>query len=156
MAGSDIYGSREAFGRQHSRRSFLRLGLGLGAAVAGSQLGLARAEQMEFEWVRVKTATPLWLDADGKDLRWLQRKTLLRPRSQRSNGRLEVWCPAFYTFGTVLASAVEDAPIPSETELQAQRVGPVLPSVEIWLSCQLGWLAPPPFATGPRYETTPL
>jgi hypothetical protein len=114
-----------------ARRRFLRTALGIGAAalVAG-RAPLAWAEPTEDLWVATRKATPLRLDSEGNDIRWLPKGILLRVDPAAKGPRLWTWCPAFARFGSVDAAAVEDAPAPTEEELLAQRAVPVMPSSE--------------------------
>ena len=111
------------------RRGFLRTALGVGAAALAARGGLALAEPLDERWVATKRATPLWIDADGHDIRWLKTGTLLRVGLSAKGTRLWAWCPAFGTFGSVESASVTDAPAPSESDLLAQRTGPILPPV---------------------------
>jgi hypothetical protein len=114
-----------------TRRHFLRAALGLGAAtIVAGRAPLAWAEPIEYLWVATKKATPLRLDPEGHDLRWLPKGILLRVNLNAKGPRLWAWCPAFARFGSVDAVAVEDAPAPDEQQLLAQRVVPVTPSSE--------------------------
>lgn len=117
--------------RRSSRRHFLRAGLGVGGAFLAARAGIARAEPIDYRWVATKRAIPLRLDADGNDVRWLPRGTLLRVAAGAQGQRLWAWCPAFGRFGSVEAASVEDAPMPSEAEILAQQTGPVLPPATI-------------------------
>jgi hypothetical protein len=113
--------------QQPSRRRFLRYALGVGATVLAARAGVARADPIDYSWVITKRATPLHLDVEGTNVHWLPRGVLLRVRGEPTSPRVWAWCPAFATFGTVETSALEDAPAPSETDLEAQRVAPMLP-----------------------------
>ena len=86
---------------------------------------------MDYLWVTTKRATPLRLDPDGTEVRWMPRGILLRVSAGAKGPRLWAWCPAFATFGSVEAASVEDAAAPSEAEIAAQRVGPVLPPPQV-------------------------
>ena len=114
-----------------ARRRFLRTALGIGAAalVAG-RAPLAWAQPVEDIWVATRKATPLRLDPEGLDRRWLPKGILLRVDPPATGPRLRAWCPAFARFGSVDSAAVEDAPAPTEEELLAQRSVPVTPSIE--------------------------
>jgi lipoprotein-anchoring transpeptidase ErfK/SrfK len=120
--------ARERLGRP-SRRRFLRYAFGLSATLLAATATLARAEPLDYRWVATKRAAPLRLSEAGADVRWLPRGILLRVAEGASGPRLHAWCPAFASFGSIEASAVEDAAVPTEDELAAQRSVPVLPSV---------------------------
>jgi hypothetical protein len=115
--------------RRPSRRRILRYGIGLGAVLLAARAGVARAEPIDYAWVATRQASPLRLKLDGSEVRWLPTGTLLRVSIQPTGARLHAWCPAFATFGSIDAAAVEDAPAPSEAQLEAQRVAPMLPPV---------------------------
>lgn len=117
--------------RHPSRRDFVRYALGLGATLLAANAGLARAEPIDYRWVATRRATPLRLNPEGTDVRWLPHGILLRVAEGAKGPLLHVWCPAFATFGLVEASALEDAPSPNESELAEQRIVPVLPSVMV-------------------------
>ena len=92
-----------------------------------SRAGVARAEPVEYPWVATRLPTPLLIDPDDGELRWLPKGILLRTERDARGPRLRVWCPAFGTFGVVESAAVESVPAPTETQVAAQRRAPVLP-----------------------------
>src|SRR5215211_6039066 len=130
--GSSLPGPVPGMGqpRRPSRRQLLRYGLATGAALFAARAGLAQAEPIEYAWVATKRATPLRLDAEGNEVRWLPGGILLRVGLKATGPRLHAWCPAFATFGSVDAAAVEDVPAPTESDVAAQRVALVTPPVQ--------------------------
>jgi hypothetical protein len=114
--------------RSTSRRRFLRYAAGAAALLAVGPR-IARAEPIDYTWVATRRATPLRVSEDGSDVRWLPRGILLRVRGEPDQRWVHAWCPAFATFGEVESAALEDAAAPTEQQLLAQRVGPVLPAV---------------------------
>jgi hypothetical protein len=110
-----------------ARRRFLRAALGLGGALVALRAGQASADPIDYHWLTTSRATPLRLNPAGTEVRWLRKGTLLRVAMSANGPRLWAWCPAFAAFGSVDASAVEDAAAPTEYQLLAQRMEPVLP-----------------------------
>ena len=104
-----------------SRRLFLAAGGAALAALGTAGLASADPNDHEEQWIANHMPTRL-LGSDGAAIAGLPPWTHMRVMRGRPDGTLEVWVPRFGLVGRVPISAIGPVPMPSATDLEAERL----------------------------------
>jgi hypothetical protein len=113
-----------------TRRSFLKIGLAsVSVAMTGLvTAGLANADPQSDDatWIANHIETRL-LGADGNPIVGLPLWTRMRIMRGLPNGLIDVWVPRFNLVGRVATNTIGPVPVPSSSDLEAERLdGPPL------------------------------